>query len=121
MSIYPALPYKDIKGEWRVRVDISPTEVRVSHLKWEQTQDYDATEFFKFRWGLVLTFDRRMMMLEGATCHVLDYAFGPVTTPERQRIVAAALKPWLAPGTVYTRVWLALGAEAEQRQLAEPP
>lgn len=73
-SLHAQLPYKDIKGEWRVRVDISPHDVRVSHLKWEQTQDYDATAFFKFRWGLVLTFDRRMLSLDNASLHVLDCA-----------------------------------------------
>ena len=113
-SLYGMLPYKDIKGEWRVRVEIRPNDIRVMHMKWEQTQDWDATDFWKFRWGLTMVFDRRMRSLEGATLHVLDYAFGNVTKPERQRLVERALKPWLAPGTAYKRIWLALGAE-------EPP
>ena len=71
-SLYAQLPYKDVKGEWRVRVDISPHAVIVRHLKWEQTQDFDATAFFKFRWRLSLAFDRRMLQLESATLHVLD-------------------------------------------------
>lgn len=111
-SIGTKLQYKDMKGEWRVRVDIAPHEIRVSHLKWEQTQEYDPTEFFKFRWGLTLTFDRRMHSLEHATVHVLDYAFGNVTKPERQKVVTATLKPWLAPGTAYKRVWQDLAKEA---------
>jgi hypothetical protein len=108
MSIYTTLPYKDMKGEWRVRVDISPHEIRVTHLKWEQAQDFDATNFFKFRWALTLTFDRRMHSLTDATVHVLDYAFGDMTSSERQRAVAAVLKPWLAPGTAYKRIWQGL-------------
>ena len=112
-SLYGMLPYKDIKGEWRVRVEIHEAAVKVSHLKWEQTQDWDATDFFKFRWALGLTFDRRVRAMEGASLHILDYAFGNVTKPDRQRVVENALRPWLAPGTAYKRVWLALAAEAE--------
>ena len=36
---------------------------------------------------------------------------GPVTAAERQRVVSASLKPWLAPGTTYKRVWQAIGDE----------
>jgi len=110
-SIHGQMPYKDMKGEWRVKVELSPQTVRVSHLRWEQAQSFDATEFFKFRWALALTFDRRMHSLNAATVHVLDYAFGPVTAAERQRVVSASLKPWLAPGTTYKRVWQAIGDE----------
>ena len=92
-----------------MRIDVRASDIRVSHLKWEQTQEWDATDFFKFRWALTLTFDRRMLALQAATLHVLDYAFGGVTTPERQHKVERALRPWLAPGTLYKRVWLSLG------------
>ena len=120
-SIYNVLPYKDIKGEWRVEIDIRQADVRVSHLKWEQTQEWDATDFFKFRWALTLTFDRRVTALEHATLHVLDYAFGNVTKPERQRQVERALQPWLAPGTAYKRIWLALADERSQDVSPPPP
>ena len=108
-SIYNMLPYKDMKGEWRVRIDVRASDIRVSHLKWEQTQEWDATDFFKFRWALTLTFDRRMLALQAATLNILDYAFGSVTTSERQHKVERTLRPWLAPGTLYKRVWLSLG------------
>jgi hypothetical protein len=85
--------------------------VRVSHLKWEQTQDYNATDEFRFRWSLTLHFDRRMRELSAHTLHVHDYTFGNVTTPERKRAVENALRPWLAPGTAHRRAWQALGAQ----------
>ena len=105
-----------MKGEWRVRVEIAPDDIRVVHLKWEQTQDLSATDFFKFRWALTLTFDRRMRSLTRASVHVLDYAYGNVTTPERKALVAATLKPWLAPGTAYKRVWQVLNARQSRQQ-----
>jgi hypothetical protein len=86
-------------------------QVRVSHLKWEQTQDYNATDEFRFRWSLTLHFDRRMRELSAHTLHVHDYTFGNVTTPERKRAVENALRPWLAPGTAHRRAWQALGAQ----------
>merc|ERR1712039_821902 len=55
-SIYAALPYKDIRGEWRVRVDIGAEQIQVCHQKWEQThRDEDPLRFHKFRWSLVLS------------------------------------------------------------------
>ena len=92
----------------RRQVDIGDDAIRVSHRKWEQTQDYDAENFFKFRWGLTLTFDRRMRSLQQASVAILDYAFGKQTTDERRRVVAAVLKPWLAPGVLYKRIWSSL-------------
>ena len=87
-----------MKGEWRVVVDVRQHDVRVSHLKWEQTQEWDATDFFKFRWRLTLTFDRRMLQLEGAATHVIDYAFGNVTKEEKQREGSATVdKYWIDP------------------------
>ena len=49
----------------------SPTHLRfapnqVSHRRWEQTQDYDATAYFRFQWAVTLTFDRRMAALQAA-------------------------------------------------------
>ena len=85
--------------------------IRCTHLKWEQTQEWDATDFFKFRWGLALTFDRRMAALQSASLHVQDYSFGNVCKEEKKRQVELHLKPWLAPGTPYKRVWMSLGED----------
>jgi len=104
-SIYTVLPYKDIKGEWRVAVDIGVDSVKVTHRKWEQTQDYDAAAFFKFRWGLTLIFDRRMRTLLETSVFVLDFEFGPSTSEECKRVASAVLKPWLGPGVLYKRMW----------------
>ena len=43
---------------------------------------------------------------------MLDYDFGPVTTPEHKKVVSAVLKPWLAPGVLYKRHWLSVGSGA---------
>ena len=56
-----------------------------------------------------MTFDRRMAQLLSATVAVLDFDFGPVTTPDRKKVVVAVLKPWLAPGVLYKRHWLGVG------------
>ena len=89
-------------------MDVGSDFIKVTHRKWEQTQDYDATAFFKFRWGLTLTFDRRMRSLQHATVAVLDFEFGSVTSEERKRVAAAVLKPWLAPGVLYKRMWASI-------------
>lgn len=39
---------------------------------------------------------------------VLDYEFGHVTSNERKRVATAVLKPWLAPGVLYKRVYQSL-------------
>ena len=49
---------------------------------------------------------------QSATVAVIDYDFGAVTTPDRQKVVTAVLKPWLAPGVLYKRQWLSVGAGA---------
>ena len=45
---------------------IALNTLQVSHRRWEQTQDYDATAFFRFQWVVTLTFDRRMAALQAA-------------------------------------------------------
>jgi hypothetical protein len=30
-SVYTVLPYKDVKGEWRVRIELRKDEVRLTH------------------------------------------------------------------------------------------
>lgn len=92
--------------------------VRVSHRRWEQTQDYDAVNFFKFQWAVTMTFDRRMAQLQSATIAVFDFAFGPVTTADRKKVVVAVLKPWLAPGVLYKRHWLGVGRAQGDASLA---
>lgn len=87
------------------QVDVDIDSVKVTHRKWEQTQDADSAAFFKFRWGLQLVFDRRMRSLLQASVSVLDFEFGPSTSEERKRVVAAVLKPWLGPGVLYKRMW----------------
>ena len=47
-----------------MRVELLPDAIKISHRRWEQTQDYDATNFFKFQWSVTLTFDRRMTALQ---------------------------------------------------------
>ena len=116
-SIYTVLKYKDIKGEWRVFIEVCDDAIHVTHRKWEQTQDYEPTDFFKFRWEMKLTFDRRMRALEQATVGVIDYEFGGATSAERQRVVSAVLKPWLAPGVLYKRMWNSLSVG----QVPPPP
>lgn len=107
-SIYTVLPYKDIKGEWRVAVDIGADRITVSHKKWEQTHEHDPLKYHKFRWCAALTFDRRMRSMQGVSLSVIDFEFGTCTTGEHKRIVLAALKPWLAPGVLYKQVWSSL-------------
>jgi len=114
-SIYTVLPYKDIKGEWRVAIDIGVDHITVSHRKWEQTHEHDAVKYHKFRWCAALTFDRRMRSLNGVTLSVIDFEFGGATSEEHKRIVLAALKPWLAPGVLYKRVWSSLQATGRPR------
>ena len=43
--------------------------------------------------------------------------FGGATSAERQRVVSAVLKPWLAPGVLYKRMWNSLSAG----QVPPPP
>ena len=119
-SIYGQMPYKDLKGEWKVRIDIRPTSIHVWHLKWEQTHELDPAEYFKFCWALDMAFDRRMRAMQSATLNVADYAFGPTTTEERERNVERALRPWLAPGTLYKRVWASLGSERAAAHVPSP-
>lgn len=120
-SIYGQLPYKDMKGEWKVRIDLRPNEIRISHLKWEQTHEPQPEMFAKFCWCLELTFDRRMRSLQGAKLHVVDYGFGDATSAERVALVERVLRPWLAPGTLYKRMWLSLGEEAPADAHSPPP
>ena len=51
---------------------------------------------------------RHMRDLERTSLHVLDYEFGPDTSPQRRRVVESCLRPWLAPGTSYRQAWSAL-------------
>ena len=55
--------------------------------------------------------------LEQATVGVIDYEFGGATSAERQRVVSAVLKPWLAPGVLYKRMWNSLSVG----QVPPPP
>ena len=54
---------------------------------------------------------------QSATVAVIDYDFGAVTTPDRQKVVTAVLKPWLAPGVLYKRMWNSLSVG----QVPPPP
>jgi len=109
-SIYTIFPYRDVRGEWRVHIEIGADKITVAHKKWEQTHADDPRLFFKFRWCVSLVFDRRMRSLQGATVHVLDFSFGPETSDDQKHRLQALLKPWLAPGVLYKQIWNGLGS-----------
>ena len=44
------LPYKDVRGSWKISVVFERDSVTIRHRKWEQTHDHDATHFFRFHW-----------------------------------------------------------------------
>jgi len=111
-SIYTIKPYKDVKGEWRVLIEIRDDKIVISHKKWEQAHTDDPLQHFKFRWCAQLSFDRRMRAMTAASTTVLDFNFGGATTEEQKRVVMALLKPWLAPGVLYKRVIDGLAATA---------
>ena len=62
-----------------------------------------------------------MRELSAHSLHVHDYTFGNVTTSERKRAVENALRPWLAPGTAYRRLWQALGVQEAAAAADAPP
>lgn len=95
--------YKDIKGEWRVAVEVGEEGVLVRHSKWEQTQDYDATAFWKFRWCMALRFDRSMRTMTDASVSVVDFAFGRVTADETKRAVEPRSRTLARPPALASR------------------
>ena len=117
-SVYSLARYRDLRGEWRVSVDIERDgRVTVRHDKWEQAADASPLAFFKFRWCLALTFDARVASMLAATVSVVDFAFGPRTEPEQERRVRALLRPWLAPGVPYQHVWASLDPALKPRRM----
>ena len=48
------LPYKDVRGSWKISVVFERDSVTIRHRKWEQTHDHDATHFFRFHWQVRL-------------------------------------------------------------------
>ena len=104
-SVYEEQKYRDVRGTWKISCVFMRDSVIVRHRKWEQTQDYDEKNFFKFQWQLELTFDREMRELLSATVAVIKLEFGPVTTLATIQRIRALLRPWLHSTFPYDDVW----------------
>ncbi|PRP83356.1 hypothetical protein PROFUN_09337 [Planoprotostelium fungivorum] len=75
------MSYKDLRGGWRIQVDIADDQVRVIHKKWEQSFREDS---FQFLWELEVKFDRMVTVLESATVRIRQVKFGEEDTTERR-------------------------------------
>jgi len=60
-SIYTkGFPFKEVRGFWKIRIEITGSNVIVTHLRKEQSHDRTPENYFEFDWSLVLTFDKTM-------------------------------------------------------------
>jgi len=65
-------PYKDIRGGWKIFIDISDTKVVVTHKKWEQSFEKGK---FQFQWEFSLVFDRNQMKLKSTAISITETKF----------------------------------------------
>lgn len=119
------LPYKDIRGEWWILVRFTPTEIRITHKKREQSwntprkrcltdtrgkakewerETYGslislAGQEFKFTWELQMKFARDVSDLTSCNVFITEVEFSDSATPEFRTKVMSIMREFYRPNS----------------------
>lgn len=96
-SIGQKLPYKDVRGEWFIRIVFSPDSVTVTHEKHEQSWTTKPGLEFQFVWELCLTFSLDLKDLRSTSLRIKHVTFRDTAPEEYQQSVIDQLRQYYRP------------------------
>jgi len=80
-------PFKDMRGSWRIEIQIDSERVSVTHLKVERSFEDESTEYFEFAWTLRIVFDRQLTRVLEVQLYIDDVLYGDkMDTSKRRKI-----------------------------------
>jgi len=86
------LPYKDMRGEWWIYVNIGADQVVVKHIKREQSWTTKAGEGYKFTWEFNITFNREINQITDTCVMIKEITFDDTATPEYRKSIIEIMK-----------------------------
>eukprot|EP01102_Stenamoeba_stenopodia_P021149 TRINITY_DN8444_c0_g1_i1.p1 TRINITY_DN8444_c0_g1~~TRINITY_DN8444_c0_g1_i1.p1 ORF type:complete len:307 (+),score=57.34 TRINITY_DN8444_c0_g1_i1:213-1133(+) len=97
LSIAPRLPFKDLRGAWRIQIHCLKSSVVVFHKKYETSWENFSTEEFQFSWQLRITFDKAMTTMKTVDVSITEIEFGKSVTDKRKKEVLEIMKQYYHP------------------------
>jgi len=93
LTVGKKLPYKDVRGGWKVYIEINDDEIIVANQKWEQGSDVDS---FQFSWKLDIVLDKELTTVKDVRLKVVDIVFGlKYKEPAQQQLLKEVFAQWL--------------------------
>mmetsp|Transcript_1789 Transcript_1789/g.1969 ORF Transcript_1789/g.1969 Transcript_1789/m.1969 type:complete len:607 (-) Transcript_1789:210-2030(-) len=108
-GIYGTFPYKDIKGSWRVLINVHSSYVTVIHKKGERSHEEGLFSLswrfeIKFDWPKSRWSDNNGMPFNAAVT-ITDYNIAEGTTEERSNEITQTLSKFFSPEIEFYRLW----------------
>jgi len=80
-------PFKDVRGSWRIEIQIESDKLSVTHLKRERSFEDESSEYFEFAWTLRIVYDRQLTRVLEVQLYIDDILFGDkMDTSKRRKI-----------------------------------
>jgi len=86
------LPYKDVRGEWWIYVNIGVDSVVVKHLKREQSWTTKVGEGYKFTWEFKIIFNREINQIIDTCVMIKEVSFDDAATLEYRKSILEIMK-----------------------------
>jgi len=68
-------PHKGITGSWRLLLLFNKDDIRVRHIKWEQSSEKSVNWGFTFKWEYEMVFDTEMKNVVDVSMKITDLLF----------------------------------------------
>ena len=96
-SIGQKLPYKDIRGEWWIRIHFAPDAVYVTHEKREQSWTTKPGLEFQFLWELRMAFSVDLTELRSTSLRIREVTFADTAPVDYRQGVLAQMNMYYKP------------------------
>ena len=96
-SIGQKLPYKDIRGEWWIRVTFAADAVHVTHEKREQSWTTKPGLEFQFMWELRISFSADLTELRATSLRIKEVTFADTAPPDYRQGVLDQMRMYYKP------------------------
>jgi len=88
-------PFRDLKGSWHVRIQLSPTSVIISHIKRERSHEEPGSDYFEFSWLLSVFFDAKVENFH-TEVKIIDYFWSDTIKEETKLALREAWYPFVS-------------------------
>ena len=86
-----SFPYKDVRGGWKIFIDINTDNVVITHQKEEQSFEPDN---FNFEWKFQIILDRQLNDITNISLKIENLKFGTLS-PQNQLALRGLMKRYL--------------------------